>query len=120
MGQLLFPSCELFAIRLGETETITLAFSNHPLDQALFLQVKFFPRCLDIPLSRDLGVVDIDTHRGLYGEIADELLCLVRRVTQFFRWGNILIERGGLGNHLEFCFAVCKRELGSRVSGAHK
>jgi hypothetical protein len=30
-------------------------------------------------------MVDIDTHRGLYAEIADELRGLVRRVAQFFQ-----------------------------------
>lgn len=92
LGQLLFPYCESFAVRLGKSESSTLAISNHLLDKALFLRIKFLSRSLDILLRRDRGAVDIDTHRGLYAEIEDELLGLVGRVAQFFRWGDVLIE----------------------------
>jgi len=112
LRQLLFPFCEPFTIRLGESESSTRALLNHLFDQALFLVIKFLSGSLDILLRRDFGIVDIDTHRGLYAEITNDLLRLVRRIAQFFRRGDVLIKREWLGDHLEFCFAACKRELG--------
>src|SRR6266850_3425045 len=111
LRELLFPFCEPVAIGLGKSESSTRAPLNHLLDQALFLRIKFLSGSLDVLLCRKFGVVDIDTHRGLYAEIADKLLRLVGRIAQFFRRGDVLIKPKWLCDHLKLCFAVCKREL---------
>lgn len=108
MHELLLECGKFRSLLLRQSQPSAFAIEQHLLDETLFLRAQFFPFS-GVPealLGGYFGVIHIETHGRLDIEVIDKRFSVMRGVSQFLAWGDILVESQGLRNltQIGFCF----------------